>query len=239
MTVRRHVLQSRGWEDVRGHGAQTRVLAAPQETPACVLPNSNNDTTVHPKSAGRRDPPLPAPRYLGLTPDHPPPHCPRAGAAPWSGIPLNRSLERGDAGVMGVRSADPAWAQCCWGQGTHRARAAWGGGLRTQPAPLGQTPSHRGSQSCPGTAPSLTPQVSGGTQGQAERGCPCLGRAELVGRKLLSHAHHLAALPTHPTAPQLQGPWARGLQGGSLGWGPGQRALQMCPPSGTHTHLSR
>ena len=33
MTVRRYVLQSRGWEDAQGHRADTLVLAAPQETP--------------------------------------------------------------------------------------------------------------------------------------------------------------------------------------------------------------
>ena len=152
------------------------------------------------------DQPPPTPHYLVLTPDHPPPCCPQGTAAAWTGTPLNRSLERGAAGVMGVRSADLACGQCCWGRGTQRTRAVWGGGLRTHPAPLGPTLSQRGSQRCPGTAPSLTPRVSNGMQGQEERGCPQLGWAELVGRKLHSWAQDLAALPTDPMIPAPQGP---------------------------------
>lgn len=224
MTVRRCVLQSRGWEDAQGRGAPTSVFAAPQEIPP-DLPAPRvtlSDTAVHHMSAGRRHPPLPAPHYLVLAMDHPPPRCPRGRAAACSGTPLNRSLERGPAGVRGVRSADPACAQCCWGRGTHRATAARGRGLRTHPAALGQSPSPRACQSCPGTAPSLTPQVSPRVQGQAERGCPQMGRAEQVGRKLLSWAQDMGAPHTDPTAPQPHEPWVRGLQGSTLGGSQGK-----------------
>lgn len=137
------------------------------------------------------------------------------------------------SGRYGVSPADPACGQRCWERGTHRARAAQGGRLGTHPAPLGQTPPQRGSQHCPGTAPSLTPRVSPGLQGQAEMGCPQLGCAELLARKLLNQAQDLAARPTDPTAPALQSPqrkgWRRDRQGEDDGQGKGRTPL--CSPS--------
>ena len=55
MTVRRYVLQSRGWEEAQGHRAETVVLAAPQETPMSSpsLTLTLSDTSVHHMSAGR------------------------------------------------------------------------------------------------------------------------------------------------------------------------------------------
>ena len=56
MTVRRYVLQSRGWEEAQGHRAERVVLAAPQETPVSSpsLMLTFSDTSVHHHmSAGR------------------------------------------------------------------------------------------------------------------------------------------------------------------------------------------
>ena len=73
MTVRRYVLQSRGWEEAQGHRAETVVLAAPQETPVSSpsLTLTLSDTSVHHTSAGRSSPSCL--RYLLLMPHHPPP----------------------------------------------------------------------------------------------------------------------------------------------------------------------
>ena len=62
MTVRRCILQSRGWEDAQTHRAETLVLAAPQETPSMfstTLTVTLSDTAVHHMSAGRSTPSYP------------------------------------------------------------------------------------------------------------------------------------------------------------------------------------
>ena len=65
-----------------------------------------------------------------------------------------------------------------------------------------------------------------------KRGAVQLGWSKLVRRKLLSRSQDLDALPTHHTAPVLQGPRAGGFQGISSGLGPGERVLQMCLQGG-------
>ena len=172
------------------------------------------DTAVLHMSAGRKDPLLPAPCYLLLVPDHPPPCCPRGRAAAWSGTPLKRSLERGAAAVMAVRSSDQACGQYCWGRGTHRGRAEWGEGLRTHPAPLGQTLSQRGSQSCPRTAPSLPPQVSHRGAGTGREGLSPAGRGRTGGEEAPLLGPGPGCSPYSPHSPSTAGTMGQGTAGG-------------------------
>ena len=139
-------------------------------------------------------------------------------------------------GYYEVSATDLHRGQCCWGRGTHRAGAAWGGGLGNHPASLGQTLSQRCSQSCPRTAPSLTPRVSLGCRGR-KRGAVQLGQAKLfVWEKAPLPGPGPGWSPHRPRGPRGAVGWgASGNQPrvGARGKGPAD-----VPPGRTHTHLS-
>ena len=92
-------------------------------------------------------------------------------------------------------------------------------------------------QSCPRTAPSLTPRVPMGCRGK-KRGDVQLRQSGVTGGKLLSWAQDLDALPTDPMLQAPEGPWTGGASGDQLWVGARGKGLADVPPGRTHTHLS-
>ena len=139
----------------------------------------------------------------------------------------------------GGSPTDLAHGQRCWGRGTHRAGAAWGGGLGIYPASPAQILSQRCSQRCPRTAPSLPPWVSHGVQGQKERGCPA-GMVKGGWEKASLQGPGPGCSPHTPHGPSTAGTRGWGASGDQL-WvrsrGKGHLPADV-PPGRTHTHLS-
>ena len=122
-----------------------------------------SDSSVHHVSAGRSTPSCL--RYLVLIPDHPPPHSSQGRAAAGSGIALKRSLERSTVGVM--EQAPLTWLMSgLLGKGDPQSWGCMGRRAGNSPCSPRTNPVPKVLQSCPSTAPSLTPRVPHGVQGQ-------------------------------------------------------------------------